>query len=484
MRRWLADTLTPFRQAGRPNWPVVAIFVLINGLVLTNAILHDPRQGYDAADHLNYIKALATKHAIPSCAETGQCYVPPLPYLLPAILLSAGRLTLLQAARLAQLFDVILSCGLTYYLLRICELVKPGNAILKACTLTMLGIVPVYYKTFALIRGETYIAFLSVVACFLLLSIFDGKRANAANVLALGLIVGLSILSVQWGLLLVPAVLLLAGYAAVRDRENVKPALFAALACLLTPLVIGGWYYLFMYGRYGTLLAAGWDRKSASAAQAPLPMSFFVGLGSGRLFSDPVRPSFENQLPAIFYADTWGDYGAYFLVYGRDPSSGAYVSGQYLERLAAVRGGPPAGLDTNWQTFATYLGWVNFVSLIPSAVLLAGVIFGLGRIIRIPSGEPDAAEHLASVFAVLFIGCSLGGYLWYLIHYQINGQAGDLIKAVHMAQVFPFLALLAGSTLEGLHGKRQSAWTLLMLALGLVFLIDTPAMITRYVLRS
>src|SRR5512137_2324853 len=109
MRATLDGLVAPFQRSGKPSWPVIILMVLINGLVLANAVLHDPRQGYDASDHLNYIKTLAVKHALPSCTDTGQCYVPPLPYLFPALVLSTGYATLWQAAKLAQLVDVLLS---------------------------------------------------------------------------------------------------------------------------------------------------------------------------------------------------------------------------------------------------------------------------------------------------------------------------------------------------------------------------------------
>lgn len=482
MRAALGELRGPFRQAGRPNWPVIVLFALINGLVMANAVLQDPRQGYDAADHLNYIKTLAVKHTIPSCTDTGQCYVPPLPYLLPAIVLSTGHLTLWQAAKFAQLVDVLLSLGLTYYLLKICDALKPGNGHFKIASLALLGIIPLYYKTFALVRGEPYLAFLFVFASYLLLAIFALGRTGLPNILSLGLVVGFCILARQWGFLLVPAIFLLAAYSALRDHTKIQAASHTVLACLLMPLLVAGWYYVVMHGRYGTWLAAGWDRRPGSSSQASLPLSFYIGLGSGQLFKDPVRPNFDNQLPAIFYSDTWGDYGAYFLIYGRDRASGAYVSGKFLEQV--IRAGPPLppGLETNWYTFSKYLGRVNLVSLFPTGVLLGGLAFAIGRVIS--SLRPGWRGGMQSewVFALLVVGCSVAGYLWYLVRYQINGEAGDLIKAVHMIQIFPLLALLAGGALEGLRSWRPRLWTGLMVALGIVCLHNLPAMITHYAL--
>lgn len=76
-RDLLTSLSAPFQVARRTHWPTVALFLVINALVLVNAVLHDRWQGFDAADDLNYIRALATERDIPTCQDTGQGYVPP-----------------------------------------------------------------------------------------------------------------------------------------------------------------------------------------------------------------------------------------------------------------------------------------------------------------------------------------------------------------------------------------------------------------------
>ncbi|MGE5072989.1 MAG: hypothetical protein ACM3MF_06140, partial [Anaerolineae bacterium] len=109
MRPAIREALEPFYAGGRLHKPLLILFVLINLLVLVNAVLHDPTKGYDAKDHLQYIETLAQDRRIPTCQDSAQCYIPPLPYMLPAILMATGRLTLLQAAKLAQLANVLIS---------------------------------------------------------------------------------------------------------------------------------------------------------------------------------------------------------------------------------------------------------------------------------------------------------------------------------------------------------------------------------------
>lgn len=478
MRAALAEIVEPFRHEGRLHRPLLVLFLLINGLVLVNAILHDPRRGYDAKDHLDYIQALAEQRRIPTCAESAQCYIPPLPYMLPALLLASGHVTLPQAAKVAQLTNVLVSLGLTYYLLKICALLKPHDMSARLSALALFGMLPVFYKTFALIRGEVYLPLLLVFLAYLLLSIFVAGKATSANIVFAGLTLGLAILARQWGLLVLPAVLIFMAYLWYRDHSRIKTILYVGLACLVVPVLLAGWYYTVMLDRYGTLTA--WDRPASRLSLSVFPTEFYFGLGSGKLFTDPVRPSFSNQFPAIFYSDTWGDYSGYFLIYMKNSATGKYVSPKEWERYLTSATSLPADTQTNRFTMNRYLGRVNLVSLLPSAILASGLVYGLVMAWRLFRKEHPEAPAEALFLFLLIVLFSMAGYGWYLLRYQNHGVGGDLIKATHMLQIFPFLGLLGGEVMGKLHARRPRLWLWLMVAIGVVALHNLPAMVTHY----
>ena len=474
------EVFGPFYHNGKVYKPLVFLFILINLLVLTNTVLHDPYQGYDAGDHIHYIKALAINREIPTCAESAQCYIPPLAYMLPAIILATGRINLWEAAKFAQLFNVILSLGLTYYLLKICDLIDPQNVIFKLSSLAMLGILPVYYKTFALIRGETYLPILFVFIAYQVLSIFLARGNPLSNMILLGLAVGLAILARQWGFLVLPAIFLFAMYATFKDRSKFRLSIATMAVCILIPILVAGWYYFIMLQRYGSLTA--WDRPASKLSLSAFPPEFYFGTGSGKLFTDPIRPSFSNQFPAIFYSDTWGDYSAYFLVYAKDKRTGDYIISKYFENMIVTGKPLPDWIETNRYTINSYLGWVNFVSLLPSVIFAAGLIYAFILIIRAWIEGPGENHIVGPIIFTLIIISSMVGYGWYLLRYQNQGQGGDLIKATHMMQIFPFMALLAGGILEKLWRRWPKVWTTTMIILGLIVIHNLPAMITHYAL--
>ena len=78
-------------------------------------------------------------------------------------------------------------------------------------------------------------------------------------------------------------------------------------------------------------------------------------------------------------------------------------------------------------------------------------------------------------------GMTLLGYAWFLLRYQSAAQGGDLIKATYLLQVFPPLALLAGSFIDRLWDRRPKVWTAAGAALCCIFVVEIPAFVTHYV---
>lgn len=142
----------------------------------------------------------------------------------------------------------------------------------------------------------------------------------------------------------------------------------------------------------------------------------------------------------------------------------------------------PPGLEANWRDIGAYLGAVNSVSLFPTMILLAGVILASLRLVRSIRHRRQGAAELDPLYALLVVACTMVGYVWYLTGYQTDGQAGDLINAVHVVQVLPCLALLGRAALEVLRSRRQAFWFATILGVGVAWLYALPAMITHYVL--
>ena len=467
-----------FRSSGRVDVAVVVAFALIQALVLFNAIRQPPTVQYDAEGHLQYMRVLSEAR-IPWGADTKEYFSPPMPYIVPAALMMAG-VEPESAVKMAQLLNVVLSAGLALYLLALCEAIQPQRRALKLSALVALALFPVYFRTFTMVRGEPFVAFFAMATAFhaqaLATAIFSESPHGAkTHTIALGAALGLAAISRQWGLFLVPAVTLFIGTAALAMKARRRVFVRSLAVAGAITVVVGSWWYAGLYWRFGTVTA--FNREGAGFALGNQPRDFYVGSGSGKLFSDPIRPSFPNQLLPIFYSDTWGDYWGFFLVRGTDTRSGAVMRpaelSAYQEKAAM-----PDWVETNRHTIAPYLGRVNAVALLPGVFLLTAMAFGAVAWWRMARGATDPVNTGAALLTSILL-CTAAGYFWFVVKYPIPGK-GDTIKASYMLHVFPCLAVLAALWATALSARWPRARYALALAAALVILHNLPAMISRY----
>lgn len=476
----LFNTLVePFRSRRGIDIGLVFVFLLINGLVFVNACLHDPRIGYDAVGHLRYIQTLS-KLQLVTPQDSHEFFSPPLPYAIPAIFMTFTGMKLFWAAKLAQFLNVFLSIGLTFYLIKACHLLDSQSS-LKLGALVFLGILPVYYKTFAFIRGEPYVVFFTVIILYYTLLMYTRKQFTAANNTILGVSMGLCALSRQWGILLFPSVFLLFGFQWIRLPRWRYSITKTFSLCLALIIVISGWFYISLHSRYGSLTAFN-KNPAAQFSFSNQPLEFYVGLNSELLFSKPVRPSFPNQFLPIFYSEVWGDYWGYFTVYGRDIRTSKFLSGSSVNRIVS-KGSCPFWLETNYETIGAYLGRVNLVSTFPSVLALISLVMVVMGIVQSRSDNTlITGRREIYTFLLVAIGTTIVGYFWFLLMYPDIGE-GDTIKATYVLQVFPFMSIMVGIFLRRVEKRSPFLYRLILGGLCFSLVHNIFAMLTHYSLH-
>jgi hypothetical protein len=470
------ELASPFRSAGRIHKSLVVVFIVVNSIVFVNACLHEPTVGYDVGEHLKYVMTLGEMR-LPTVTETAEFYSPPLPYALPALLVVSGAKDWWWPAKAGQLFNVLLSLGLTFYLLKLCDFFDPGNSHLKTTTLLFLGLLPMYYKSFAFLRGEPFVAFFAVFIIYQVLRVFVRERWSWANTIVLGVALGLIVLSRQWGLLLFPPLILWIAWLCWKDASARLRFIKILLLVMTIAVLTGGWFYWRLPNHRGAV--TNFNRPpAANFSFSNQPAGFYFGAGNRRLFTDPLRPAFPNQLMPLLYTEVWGDYWQYFAVSGLDSRTGRFISGGELEELTAQKQAPPWLITDRFQ-ISSYLGRVNMIGLLPSVLGLAAICFGMGRGLRgiRPSENSEATKGL--VLVMLYLATSLAGYMWFLIMYP-NPEKGDTIKATYLLQIFPFIGLLVGTLLQVVRDKKKQVYQTLVLFLIIVWVHNLPAMLTHY----
>jgi len=458
------------------NKILIALFLSINAVVLYNAVFHLPWIGYDSVAHIKNILILS-KFRLPTPQETYMFYVPPLGYILPALLHSLGKASPAVVLKFAQLLNVLYSLGLTFCLIKICGIIRPNNTRFKIFSLLFLGMLPVYYKTFSFIRSEPLVAFLIVFAIYKMLIIFVKNECTLRNIFILGITLGLAILCRRTAFFVFPAIIIFVAIASLNDKQRRSLFLKSTVLVLFLTLIVGGWYYLHLYKTYGTIATYNVEPKEKFSFSNQ-PKKFYFDLAVDKLFTAPVRKSFPNQLFPIFYSETWGDYLCYFIVYGRDVENRRFAYGLALDNVLS-KNPHPEWLKTNYYTIKRYLGRVNFFALFPSAIMLAGLIFGTiysgKNIIHKCSNETYKAFFLIQ----LVIVTSLAAYLYFLIMYP-SPVKGDNIKATYMLHIFPFIAILAGDVVCRIKQKSAFWYKIILILLLFSTLHNAPVFFTRY----
>ena len=463
--------LAPFYTGGRPVLPLILLFCLLNATVLVNAVLHDGRIQYDDSGHIQNLKDYGNLR-FPKPRDTIQFFCPPLPYIGPGLLAGWYVLDMYSATKIGQLINVCLSLLLSYTLLRLLWWVSPDRPILRVAAVGLLTMLPVYYRTFSYVRGEPFVATFGLLSMYYTLRVFWGRETSWPSAIKLGLAMGLTALSRQWGMLLLAACAGFAFLCCLRNMRRQVPLLKAGVLASAVALIAGGWFYVHLHVEHGSITA--FNKPPSDRHKSP---KFFLGGGNGELFRRPIRGSFDAHGAAVLYSDTWGDYWGYFLLGGRNPEDGSLVHGYGLKR--ARNNGTLHTPRTNAKGMARYLGIVNAVALLPSVIMGTGFLVSLLCVVRCFMLRPIGHDEALRILCATVVTTSLAGLAWFAMNYRISEHS--TIKATYILQAFPPLAILGAYVLEGIHRLWPRAFRVLCMLLVLAVCCIVPAWFTRYI---
>ena len=395
----------PFLDKGRIHKGLFALFIGINLLACLNALLQHPEIGYDANDHLLYMQVLSTR--LPTSDDTREFFSPPLPYFLPSLVNTIclngdasptnEKDCRYAGGKFGQILNVLLSIGTTFFLIRIAQLWFPDNIQFRLLSLFFLGILPVYYKTFSQFWGQPYVAFFSTLAIWYFFSLIKAsKQFSWKSGIKLGVIFGALILSRQWGFLVIATIACFVfGFTLIAKEKEVPVALLKVIAVsLVVSLMVGGWFYAYLYISKGSFMAFNRPSKGFSFSNKDISFYRNTGLKDFALFRSPVYGSFNDMFIPTFYSDVWGDYW------------GFYSLPNLTDKVLAIWDWN----STDYNRARDYLGRVNLVSLFPSLLMVLGGIVGIGSSLQAAQGKRRTGIY--DLFLLCFL--ALSGFVYSL----------------------------------------------------------------------
>lgn len=464
------------------------LFALVNGLVVVNACLHDPKIGADSDAYLAYIETLS-QGRLPGPRDSYQYLSPPLPFVFASGARAATRWLGLDddagrplAWQAGQLANVAWSLLLTWCLLDLGRRARPEGIGVRLASLFFLGLLPVTQQAFSGLRAEGVVASLGVASACVALAALDEGKPRAARFVGLGALLGLLGLSRQWGLAVVGALAVFLALEAILRPLQRGAILRGLVLGLGVAALVAGPFYAHLVTRYGSIaphqgIAQVPHARRLDFSWRNQPASFWFGLETQKLLTEPVHPSLANRLLPTLHSSLWGDYWGCWSIASRDLRDGSYIEyWRYLNRRRLP--GSEDFLWTNADRMVPYLGRTNAVALLPSGLLVAALGAGVVASVRSTlrrDASPRATTDRACAAVVV---ASLVVYLYFLV--VTPDRSGTPIKAIYLLHAFPFWALLVAGFLERVGARSRVAQGVLGAGLLVVLVQEAPLLVTRF----
>jgi dolichyl-phosphate-mannose-protein mannosyltransferase len=402
------------------------MLVLLVGIATANARSFPIYGGYDEVEHQTYADLLIHHGSIPGPETRSEYYTPPGFYAVAGLgELLAEKFSAADPWKVARGLNILWILGSTVFTLLIARLLFPGRTALQLASLGFAAFVPVVLKTAAMFHPESLSLCISTAALYLAVRLFVRRSFSFWPAALLGVALGAAQLVRAFTLATFAAVAVAFAFAVAFEyapRRRLVKTFAVVVAC--TVLVAGPWY-MRQATRYSNPVF------NQPTSQEPIwkrrPIAFYTALGLPKVFSDPIRPNYVNNLLPAVYSDLWGDYWGNFRWGAPTPPTPAVARQLTLQSEIGVV-----------PTVLAILGWV---------LLLIGSLrrraFDPGRL----------AVGLLPLFGLL-------SFLYFTVSYPTPD--GDVLKTVYMLITVPGWALGFGLAVGALARNR-----LAMVALGL-----------------
>jgi 4-amino-4-deoxy-L-arabinose transferase-like glycosyltransferase len=387
-------------------------------IAVWNAHSYPPLGGFDAAEHIDYARAIADRGELP---VGGAAYTPPGFYVLAAGAIKIGEaLDLDQPERAAQYLNAVLGIGTALLLWWLARLLFPRRPIVSSATLGFFLACPIVLRTVAMFHPQPLALFLSTLALVLTARMIVERRYALWDWVSLALTLAATQLTRSVGLWTVGVVILTLVVTAVAQpgqRRRIRKGLGACAAAAL--LLALPWYIHLELTTDTAIFGRGF---TAAPLADRWPGAFYVSPGLPDVFAHPHRGDLPPRFFPMLYADTWGDY---FGIWSWNPPRPELTP--HVNRRLVVQ---------------------SIVGLPLTVLALSGFFALLALAIRRWREVPE------QLLVVLMPLVSLAGSLYYALHIPPSPD-GDTVKAMFLLTAVPSWALSFGFAMDVLAGRSR-----------------------------
>ena len=264
--------------------------------------------GFDALQHLNYIKYLQEHHSLPLPAQGMEMFHPPLYYLISAVVLSLFNLTTADPSAILLLRTLTMLFGIAQFVLVFAtlRLIFPNRPNLQLVGGGLAAFLPMQLYMSHYPTNDTLAAVLVSASLYFALWMAKTGPATWRSYCVLGLLIGAALLTKATTVLVVPFIVLALARQLTCERASVTrwAGTLGSMLCIAT--LICGWHYIRV-SQYGSPLIGGSDPVIGVfwwQDDGYHTISYFIRFGQSLvhpLFS--ATASFFDGL----YSTLWGD---------------------------------------------------------------------------------------------------------------------------------------------------------------------------------
>ena len=426
--------------AGARRVPLAALGVVAVGwtaLFVNDFRLLPMTSGFDVGAHLDYIKYVRDRKALPLATEGWEMYQPPLYYVVAAAALGVSGADPGELSGKGVLRAVSLAAGLAQlaFIFASLRLLFPSRPRAWLAGGLIAAFVPVHLYLYQYATNEALAATLASAAVYLGLRVLREDRPSPRLLALLGLALGAALLTKLTALLVAPALFVALGAELVaRRRFDARSWLTTIGIPLAVAVAVCGWHYARVWSHFGSPFIGNWDeRVGVSWWQDPGYRTASYYLRFGRSITDPFFSGLHGFLDGL-YSTFWGDG-----LWGGAPNAMAR---------------PP------WNYELMRLGYV--MAIVPSLLIITGFVAGAAALWRRTQAQGLMLAGLATTTGLA------------LIYMTLKVPSYAQVKAFYALPAIVPLCAAAGYGFELVARRTKIGSGILAVALG-VWALDAYA---------
>jgi Flp pilus assembly protein TadD len=372
----------------KPSHRSMSILFLVIGILWlilfwNNAVRLPFAVGFDSQAHLDYIKYVQDRHALPLPGDGLEMHQPPLYYFVSAVALSMWRLSVDERSAIVILRSLTMLFCIAHlvFVFLTSRLLFANRSQWLWVGLIVAAFSPMQIYMSHYVTNETLAAAGIAAVIYCSVRLLRTDHASLANYISLGACIGVTMLTKATAILLLPPIIVAVAMKLVEQRSSLATWLRNFGTMLIVGLAICGWHYV----RVGLHSGAPFLGMAGTFAWWQDPGYHTAGdyFRFGRSLLRPLFSGFAGFADGI-YSTLWGDGlcgGSSDLSY-RPPWNYGLMAGGYLLALA------------------------------PSLLIASGAIMSLFQFVRKPSADSLVVIGFAGVmiFAIIFMSIGVASY--------------------------------------------------------------------------